>query len=159
MFIDITNDNMQIYYNLSQHYEAEFSPLKGSLPNKDGIYKISTNIDENHKGFILYEDFTPIGFAVIDISKEIFDVCEFYIIPSHRNKKFGKKLAFFIFDKYTGDWEVKQIKGAEQATKFWIKVINSYTEGKYTENEYIDNKWGRVVRQVFNSNKISNNTL
>ena len=136
-FIQIQDENLQVYQNLSQAYEAEFSPLTGSLPNTEGLYPFSTTLDEWHQGYLYYDGEIPVGFVMVNIKESPFDLCEFYVLPSHRYQKIGHQMAFFIFDTFKGAWQIKQIEGATQAKAFWQSVIKDYTQGHYKEEAYL----------------------
>lgn len=60
-------------------------------------------------------------------------------------------MSFYVFDKFRGEWEVKQIEGVEYASLFWRKIINEYTGGNFEEDIYTDKKWGKGRRQKLNS--------
>lgn len=148
----ITPANQCAFDRLIQAYEAEFSSITEKLPGPDGIFPLDTHLDDTHFGYLAYLGDIPVGFNVI-ATKGIghFEVCEFYIIPVCRMKKRGYDLAAQVFDRHPGHWEVKQIVGADQAYNFWRKAIGQYTRGKYTDDVYRDEYWGKVTRQTFNS--------
>ena len=54
--VDVTPLNIEIYYNLTQAYEAEFSPLTKKFPDQKGKFALDTEIGGNVKGFLLYID-------------------------------------------------------------------------------------------------------
>jgi predicted acetyltransferase len=139
------------YANLSQHYEAEFSPLTGKVPSRHGLYEI-TPIDENHDGYLArLSDGTPVGFAVVNVGNTYSDIAEFYVIPTYRKHGLGRDLAFHVFDLYPGAWQVRQISGADKAHIFWISVISEYTNGRLTNSIENDPEWGTVRIQRFHS--------
>ena len=157
MIKKITDENMQKYFDLAQLYEDEFSPITGAVKNKDGSFPVSTPIDETHIGYFYCEDTakdSEIGFIVINAEKEPYDICEFFIHKDYRNKGAGQKLAFEIFDMYSVDWSVKQLHNAKKANLFWLKLINKYTSGDFTQHLYEDKKWGKVHMQLFSTKKI-----
>jgi len=149
MLIPIDNSNLECYFNLSQHYEADFSSLTGKRPNSRGLYDV-TPIHPTHPGYLwVLSDSTPAGFLVVDTGKERLDIAEFYVIPTERKKGLGRKMAFAAFDKYPGKWQVRQISGAEKAYAFWVSVISQYTSGDFTNATEPDEEWGRVRIQKF----------
>ncbi len=151
--VPITYELLTCYENLSQHYEAEFSPLTGKVPNREGKYDI-TALDDIHKGFLcLDHEGSPLGFAVVDLGRECFDIAEFYVIPTARNKKFGFHIAASIFDMYPGKWQVRQIEGADKAHSFWVRTISAYTNGAFSNTRESDPDWGVVRVQRFVSRK------
>jgi len=149
----ISDENMDKYFEIAQIYEEEFSYLTGASKNENGLYPISTAIDETHIGYFICNNNNIIGFIVINIEKEPYDVCEFFILKEHRKQGFGEKLAFEVFNLYNVNWSVKQLQSAKHAHAFWIKVISKYTGNNYTQHLYEDEKWGKVYMQLFSSKK------
>jgi predicted acetyltransferase len=70
-----------------------------------------------------------------------------------RGKNFGYHFACVIFNKYPGQWQVRQIENAGAAISFWRSVIKKYTADKYEESVVSDPDWGVVTRQRFTSAK------
>lgn len=145
----ITNNNLSIYINLAHAYEAEFSSLTHKLPDLNGIYQPDSIPGDSCEGYLLFEHLLPVGFCLVNIDKPVYDIAEFYIGPVFRNKQYGKKFAFNIFSKYPGQWQVRQIKGAQHAILFWRSVIQEITDHQYHESIIEDPDWGEVTRQVF----------
>jgi len=153
MIIQISDKNIEKYCELSELYEDEFAPLTGASKNENGIYPISTQIDETHIGYFMCNNGKMIGFIVINIGVQPFDVCEFFILKEYRNQGLGQELAFKVFDLYDAIWKVKQLYNAKNANSFWINIINKYTKGNYTQQVCNDEKWGKVYMQNFASKK------
>ena len=147
----VTKKNLNILYNLAQAYESEFSTITKKLPNSKGLYPLDTKVDKNHPSFLIYKKKTPIGFCIKGIHDGRHDIAEFFIIPTFRSKNIGQKFAYQIFKKYKGEWQVRQINGADKARKFWRKTIKSFTHNQYTESLVKDPYWGTVSRQIFRS--------
>lgn len=149
----VTETNSHIYHNLVQCYESEFSSLTGKKPNASGIFELDTHLGDDTVGFLLTIDNTPAGIAVICCKEALaYEVCEFYVVPYFRKNGIGMQFAHTIWKNYPGKWEIKQIQGAEFATAFWRKTINSFIDTEYTEECYDDLYWGMVTRQKFTVN-------
>ncbi|MGX9458455.1 GNAT family N-acetyltransferase [Photobacterium damselae subsp. damselae] len=152
--VDVTPSNIEIYYNLTQAYEAEFSPLTKKFPDQKGKFALDTEIGGNAKGFLLYIDEHPAGLAAIAVD-EVEDgslhceVCDFYVVPLFRKNKAGQRFAHQLFAMMPGEWESKQIEGAEHAIAFWRRAIGAYTDEQFIEDIYSDPYWGEVTRQRF----------
>ena len=58
-------------------------------------------------------------------------IAEFLVIPKYRRNKIGKKVAFEIFDKFRGNWEVKPSFNSQKAYLFWENTIEDYTNNNY----------------------------
>jgi predicted acetyltransferase len=148
--VEVSPNNLNVYLNLAQSYEGEFSFLTKKQPNDQGLFELDTPIEPPVRGYILYVAATPAGIAAIkEKQSHDYEVCEFYVVPSFRSGSLGEKFAHAIWDKHPGRWEIKQIEGAQYATKFWHKVISRYTHEDFVEDEFLDPYWGRVCRQRF----------
>ena len=148
--IKVHDNNIQIYLNLVQPYEAEFSSITKKTPNKNGLFDLDTPVDENHLAYIASVNNTPLGIANIGLKGfSVFEVCEFYILPVFRGAKYGTKFIHEIWSANPGTWEIKQITGAKYATEFWRRAITAYRDTKFEENQYRDPYWGNVTRQTF----------
>lgn len=149
----VEQSNMRVYLNLLQGYEAEFSAITGKLPNLMGLFDLDTELVDNVFGLICYVKDRPIGIAAIKKhTAASFEVSEFYVVPSVRSKGIGCEFAHWIWQHFQGEWQIKQIKGADKATAFWRKTIKSY-ESPYSESVIEDSYWGEVTQQTFNSSK------
>lgn len=148
--VPITEENIQIYLNLAQCYEAEFSALTRKKPDDSGIFALDTTLGDDISGFLLLIDDIPGGIAAISAkSNQSWEVCEFYIYPCFRHNTIGMEFAHAIWKTLPGDWEIKQIEGADYATVFWRKSIERFHQTGYTEDRYKDAYWGTVTRQRF----------
>lgn len=148
-----------VLLNLMQGYEAEFSAITQKTPQPDGLFALDTPLDDEHEAFLYLEtNDTPIGFCIIGKVENRHDVSEFYIVPSKRSKKAGRDLACAIFDMYSGEWQVRQIAGADKAYDFWNKTISYYTNGQYTNSTLNDPYWGFVRIQHFTSKRTQQKT-
>lgn len=152
-FIKINQLNMKIFKNLAQAYEAEFSLLTDKMPDANGLFKIDILPKKPCVGFLVYYKTIPVGFCVIDIHNDIKDISEFYIVPAMRKMKLGSHLAYMVFDKFPGNWQVRQLMNAKNATHFWRVVIGKYTNNRYSESIMNDAHWGKVICQQFKNFK------
>ena len=149
----IDSSTRAAFLALSQQYEAEFSRITGKLPDASGHYKITDEVTDKYQAWVFQKDTQIVGFAVIDVSRQRTDVAEFYIIPALRGQRLGEISAMALFDCYPGDWQVRQIKGAEYARKFWEQVIRRYSQGLFDSSSELDHDWGHVYIQRFTAKK------
>ncbi|MTI16188.1 hypothetical protein E1162_02925, partial [Rhodobacteraceae bacterium RKSG542] len=150
--VEVTAKDMQVYDNLLQAYEAEFSPLTKKKPDADGLFAKDVELGGDYKGYLLYVEGAPAGLSAIRCGpSSTFEVCDFYVLPIFRRGGTGRAFATWLFDQYKGDWEVKQIEGADRAIAFWRATIGDYTNSAYQEDTYEDAYWGTVTRQRFNN--------
>lgn len=158
--VKVNTDNLPIYLNLAQGYEAEFSGIINKKPGPDGRFALDTHLDTRIKGntlgYLLYLDNLPAGLAAVhQASEDEFEVCEFYVLPVFRGKQRGLDFAQAIFARHGGNWQIKQVAGAHHATAFWRKVVSQYTKGQYCESTYQDDYWGAVIRQSFSHQAVT----
>lgn len=95
------------------------------------------------------------GFAIVDKlkhldGKEGFEIGEFFILKKYTGLGLGRKFAFYLFDSFKGNWQVRQKEGNNSAIKFWRKIISEYTSNNFTK-EFVDNdEWSGPVQYFSN---------
>lgn len=147
---EVSSDNLSVYLNLAQCYEAEFSVLTKKKPDENGLFMLDTEIVSPTRGYILYVGNAPAGIAAIGCNGDSeYEVYEFYVVPYFRNNKLGVKFAHGIWQMLPGEWVVKQIQGANHAINFWRYCINCFPHKNYEEGPYLDQYWGQVNKQRF----------
>ncbi len=148
--VRVDEKNMTVYLNLAQAYEGEFSGITGKKPDGSGLFALDTPLWDGVAGYLLMIDETPAGLAAVAVKPgNRFEVSEFYIVPSFRKQSWGMRFVQGLWRMLPGQWEVKQISGAEHASVFWRRVIGDFTQGVFVEDRYNDPYWGLVVRQQF----------
>lgn len=148
--VAVNDDNLSVYLNLAQCYEAEFSALTGKRADAEGLFALDTQLCETTKGFLLIIDESPAALAAIALKENsCYEVCEFYVVPSFRNSSTGMHFAHRLWKMFPGEWEIKQIAGANGASEFWRKSIRAFGQIEYEEDSYEDSYWGNMTRQRF----------
>ncbi len=150
IIVEIEQQHLMIFKNLAQAYEAEFSKLTHKMPDTNGLFNIDTFPSAPYVGYLLYYQQRPVGFCVANVETELKYMAEFYIVPVMRKKNLGFCFAAMIFDQHPGQWQVRQIAGADDALHFWRRVITQYTQNHYEESVVEDMHWGTVTQQRFN---------
>lgn len=141
--------NLDVYLNLAQAYEAEFSPITHKTPNSLGLYELDSIIGEEVKGYILHTHDHPAGLAAVSILGDgTRDLREFYIIPTMRGRGIGTLFAESIFSLHPGAWTVKQLTEAHHAIRFWQRAF-AELKIEYKQQSLNDPYWGNVVMQSF----------
>jgi len=67
-----------------------------------------------------------------------YSMAEFFILRKYRCQGIGQSVAFMVFDRYPGVWQVSQEKTNLPAQAFWQKVIQRYTKGDFKEIQLPD---------------------
>jgi len=93
--------------------------------------------------FLIRVDGHPAGFALIkQIGGATFDMGEFFVGRQHRRRSLGRSAAIALFEKFRGDWEVREIPANVPAQAFWRRIIGDYTRGAFTESREIFPAYG-----------------
>ena len=110
--IPVTTENLAVYDQLAQGYEAEFSAITGKKPDARGVFALDTRIGNDVRGFLLAVGGLPAGLIAVRTKGEGgYEVGEFYIVPSFRKQSRGRHFAHAVWRILPGRWEIKQIAG------------------------------------------------
>ena len=120
---------------LMEYYCYDFTEYDDLEVNEHGYYGYSyldyywteedrhpylIKVDENLAGFVLVNQ------HFVKLEGPGHTIAEFFIMRKYRKKGLGKRVAFEIFDKYGGAWEVAQQLSNKPSLIFWEKVIAAY---------------------------------
>ena len=111
-----------------------------------------------HRGhpFIIRIDGELAGFAMIKQLPEgkpvDCDMGEFFLVRKFRRQGIGTQIAYDLFDRFPGIWEVRQMVAYRPAQTFWRLVIAGYTNNQYQESSQHDKTYGiDMIVQRFTS--------
>ncbi len=77
------------------------------------------------------------GFALVKREREtppFFDMGEFFVARQYRRLGIGRRAATEMFDRFPGNWEVRQMPTNKPAQMFWRRIIADYTGGDFAES-------------------------
>ena len=80
----------------------------------------------------------------------MMDIVEFFVMRKYRRSGAGEAMARSVFDRFPGRWEVREIASNLPAQAFWRTIIGRYTDGRFEERTWDDEKWRGPV-QFFDS--------
>jgi predicted acetyltransferase len=86
--------------------------------------------------FLARVDGNPAGFALVTRQSEkpvTYDMGEFFVARQYRRQKVGDRLATAMFDRFAGQWVVREMLSNVNAQAFWRRIIADYTGGKFTD--------------------------
>ena len=110
--------------NINNNIEFEYKWFEEYFLNpKRKAYFIKNN--EKYLGMVMVNE-------NIKFIKEGKCIAEFFILPRYRRNHLGKKVAFDIFNKFKGWWEVQPMENNPIAYSFWKNTIAEYTKNKYS---------------------------
>lgn len=79
----------------------------------------------------------------------LHDIGEFFIIRKFRHKGLGKQVAYAIFNRFPGRWQVRQLLDNHPAQQFWQKVIAAYTGDQFEDGIHSLTGHGEMRVQTF----------
>ena len=82
-------------------------------------------------------------------------VAEYFILRKYRRQGLGTQVAWKIFDRFPGRWEIAEIVENTSAQVFWRKIIGQYTNGQFSELLLNNEHWHGPV-QIFENRKPNN---
>lgn len=154
-------DEKSILRHLLELYSYEFSEFDHSDVDNHGLYGYNyldnywteagrypfmIRIDNNLAGFVLVRTITEPD------NNQYFSIAEFFIMKKYRKSGAGRNVAFQIFDRFHGSWQVAEIEENKPSQAFWRKIISEYTNENFTEIFRDDEQWHGPI-QSFNNTK------
>lgn len=73
---------------------------------------------------------------------------EFFILRKYRRRGVGEWAAVWLFNQYSGVWEVGEIPENVEALQFWRTILGRYTNGQFKEVN-VDNEYWHGPVQIF----------
>lgn len=123
----------------------------------------STTPASSHTGgwtpFLVYSDEHIAGFVLLGIrsvlgrDRDTRSVAEFFIMRKYRRMGIGRKVAFQLFDRFRGAWEVFQTRENLAARAFWAAGIGEYTDGDFEKTDVDSEAWRGPVQTFDNSRR------
>ena len=139
--IEAGQEHRSIIKNLARFYIYDFSAyvhadLEWYRCQEDGTF--NSGMDHYFENpdatvFIIRAGGEWAGFAMVlelnDEPEADFNIAEFFITRPLRDKGIGRHVAFTLFDRFNGRWDVLVLPANTAAIVFWEKVISEYTSG------------------------------
>ncbi len=146
---------------LMQLYLFEFSRFDDGDVNDEGLFEYeyfdSYWQDDDRFPFLFYVDTEIAGFVLVNShsvnteKRNTKSIAECFVLPKHRKKSVGKRVAFHVFDMFPGAWQVCEMESNTPAQQFWRKVIAEYTNGNFDEVILDDENWRGPVQTFDNT--------
>ena len=137
----VKEENKEVLYRLLEYSLYEESANDLNEMNEEAIFEYkyfnSYFTDDDRDAYFIREKGTNkiLGFAMVNSYVQVFEnghsIAEFMVIPKYRKNHIGKKVAFELFDRYRGNWEVSPSYNSCSALFFWNKVVKDYTSSNY----------------------------
>jgi predicted acetyltransferase len=143
---EVSLDQKPVLERLMELYLHDFSEFDQGDIGPDGLYGYdyldSYWTESDRHAFIVYVNDQIAGFLLVNkiviLDKNIgaFSIAEFFIMRKHRRKGIGRQTAILIFNRFPGRCEISQEAANKPSQILWKNVINEYTGGKFSEEDY-----------------------
>jgi predicted acetyltransferase len=156
-------DGMAVVRNLFAFYVHDMSAFVDLDVDSDGTFAVPASLASYWEGpeaprrypFLVRIDGRLAGFALIRRLADAagtYDMGEFFVLRKYRRSGIGRHVACELFDRFQGDWEVRELPLNTAAQTFWRRVIADYTGGAFRESQEFFAAHGReFVVQRFRS--------
>lgn len=103
-------------------------------------------MDGEIAGFALVGLDVPKAYMKLSAAEKTNTIGDFFIMRKFRRKGVGKEVAYSLFQRFSGTWEVRQTMANKPAYAFWKRVISAYKgEGAYQEALIRNQNWNGPV--------------
>jgi len=154
---------LPVFERLMQLYLYDFSEIEGFDINQDGSFgpasfRLETYWTEPDRfPFLIYANSKIAGFVLVNTYTRLSEnngaksIAEFFILRKYRRRGIGRQAAFYVFDRFPGKWEVRQIRSNLDGYRFWKRIIAEYTNNQFTETFLDEKAWRGPVQSFDNS--------
>jgi predicted acetyltransferase len=147
-----TPEQQPILANLLELYVHDFSEFLNLRLGADGRFgypqlPLYWTAADRHP-FLITADGDPAGFAFVRKGSQIsgdpnvWDMSEFFIVRGCRRHRMGMMVAYRIWQKFPGKWEVRVINRNRDAKEFWARAVAEFAGGTVDPVSYEKNGEG-----------------
>ena len=138
--------DQELIQNMARFYAYEMSRYCGQMPGwempESGLYAcrdLSRYFNEkNFFPFVIRVQKELAGFVLVNkvgTSPDVdWNIGEFFVLAKFQGCGIGREIAFQVFDRFEGIWEVAQMPNNLPAVKFWKKVVAVYAKDSFKES-------------------------
>jgi len=168
-----TDAEMPVLANLMQLYRYDISESRGDAGQDvllDGRYPLpqyfaSCWADPRCHPFLIHLEGSLAGFVLVRTYSQLTDATDvrdifvFFIIRKYRRQGIGAAVAMRVFDCFPGKWEVREYRLNHAAQAFWRRVIAKYTDGRFIERMWDDDRHRGIVQRFFFTDRPVNDEM
>ncbi|MDF2650645.1 MAG: hypothetical protein K0Q73_6450, partial [Paenibacillus sp.] len=97
-------------------------------------------------GFVLISLDVPKEYMKLSTAEKTNLISDFFVMRKYRRKGVGRYVAFSLFERFTGTWEIRQTSANQPAYTYWKQVISKYKQNNVYQEEFLQNeKWNGPV--------------
>lgn len=137
--IPASESDKETVQNMARFYVYDMSRYCGELPGwempENGLYECRNLTpyftEKTRFPFLIRVGSELAGFVLINkvgtLPEVDWNVGEFFVIAKFQGQGVARQIAFEVFDRFPGIWEVTQMPKNEPAVKFWKKIVEEYS--------------------------------
>lgn len=138
-------EDKSVLRHLMELCQHDYSEFNGKDVNDHGLFD-SPYLDyywteSGRHPFLVRVEGKLAGFVLVrrlelDEAESLWQMAEFFILRKYRRQGIGQEVAYRMFDRFEGRWEVTQEEGNLPAQQFWQRVISDYPKGNHHISAY-----------------------
>jgi predicted acetyltransferase len=149
--VPVELEHKSVLRQLLELYAYDFSEYDDADVNEHGLYGYKYldhywTEPDRHPFFIVVDGHLA-GLVLVYSARYVVQepgaksIAEFFVMRKYRRKGVGRAAATQAFAMFPGQWEVLQYGGNAPSYRFWEKVIDAYTGGRYDKGPVTTEKW------------------
>lgn len=154
---DVVESERALLERLLQLYLYDFSEIDHDDVGENGLFDYDVldryGREPGYYALLLRVRGKPAGFALVDDrsswpdSAHRHSIHEFHVLRRYRRAGYGLAMAWAIFDRYPGAWQIEQIGPNVDAQAFWRRVVAGYTGDRFTERVIQVKRFPLIVQE------------
>jgi predicted acetyltransferase len=124
----VTAEQRPVLERLWQLYRHDLSELRGSLPDRDGLFHTRPlrpflDDDPDLRAYLFERGGGPVGFGLVGrVTSGPMLMFEFFVVRAVRGQGVGGAAAEALFALHPGTWEIPFQEENDTAARFWRGV-------------------------------------
>ena len=130
-------EQQAILANLLQLYAHDFSEFYDVHVGTDGRFCYESLPlywkEPGRHPFLVWVDGKLAGFVLVKRGSEIsgnadvWDMVEFFVMRGYRRRGIGTRVAYEVWRRFPGSWEVRVLQTNISAQQFWTRAISGFS--------------------------------
>jgi predicted acetyltransferase len=135
--VPAASEQAPVLANLLQLYAHDFSEFHDVEIGADGrfVYKLLPLYwsEPGRHPFLVWVDDELAGFVLVKKGSEtsgngnVWDMAEFLVLRAYRRRRVGTRIAYEVWRRFPGVWEVRVMQANVAALNFWRRAISEFT--------------------------------
>jgi predicted acetyltransferase len=160
---EVKEEERPLLDRLLQLYLYDFSEIDPDDVGEDGRFTYDVldryGREPGHDALLLRVRGKPAGFALVDEQSTLPDsadrhyVHEFHVLRAYRRAGYGLAMAWEVFDRYPGAWQIEVIGPNLAAQAFWRRAVDLYTGGRYRKRTLPAKRFHLVIQEFETSDR------